>query len=271
MAILKSEMVDVMGQIRGAAKETAYDFMRVLQSVRMGGSNVAQSIFQLFPANELRHLSECHFDAVSPWALDVLLKQCQTREADAAAPLCHYLSGEPDAALLRGRLFERQVLTYLDNINTHHALTMRRLTDSEPMSWIYRGPIPRFTFQEPAVIAKIKNVVETNEPLHLVPSAPNFPAVDSIIYYPKDVLTCIQITINSHHPISVSGLRHIQSWLKLDTPPADLHPKNTRPWRFIFVVPSDMAPTFTLQNFEGDTANGEWAGMVDQYVLGLEF
>ncbi len=63
----------VMGRIRGAAKHTA-DFMRMLESSRIGDSSVSHTIFQLSPADEFRHLSECHFDAVSPWALDVLLQ-----------------------------------------------------------------------------------------------------------------------------------------------------------------------------------------------------
>lgn len=31
-----------------------------------------------------------------------------------------------------------------------------------------------------------------------------------------------------------------------------------------------MASTFKLQELDGDTSRGEWAGKMDQYVLGLE-
>ena len=68
----------------------------------------------------------------------------------------------------------------------------------------------------------------------------SFPSVDSILYDPNDpkaVLTCIQITRNMEHIIAVSGLRLIQSWLKLKTPPSDFRPSEKRPWRFVFVVP----------------------------------
>jgi hypothetical protein len=40
-------------------------------------------------------------------------------------------------------------------------------------------------------------------------------------------------------------------------------------WRFIFIVPPDEETNFGRQKFEGDTDNGEWAGKVDEYVLGL--
>jgi hypothetical protein len=130
--------------------------------------------------------------------------------------------------------------------------------------------VPRSVFQETTVIGKITSAVATNEPVHLVPSATNFPAVDSIIYYPNDVLTCIQTTINDDHPIAVSGLRRIQSWLQ--SPLGDLRPKKKEGsrWRFIFIVPENMAPTFRLQDFKGDTDKDEWAGKVVQYVFGLE-
>jgi hypothetical protein len=85
------------------------------------------------------------------------------------------------------------------------------LTDSNQTTWTYREP-ECITFLEATVIKEIKNAVEKNEPLQLVPSTHNFPAVDSIVYDPnEDGLTCIQITINSEHPIAVSGLKRIQS------------------------------------------------------------
>ncbi|KAF8498734.1 hypothetical protein F5888DRAFT_201198 [Russula emetica] len=188
----------------------------------MGASALSHTIFQLSPTNEIRQLEACDYEAVSRWVFDTLLGVCETHEADAAAKLYCELSGEPRAASLRGRLFKRHILNYLDRIDTNRDLSIRGLTNSDQMTWTYRGPIPRFTFQELTVTDKIKNAVENDGPLHLIPSALNFPAVDSIVYYPNEVLTCIQITINSKHPIVVSGLRRIQRWLKPHTPPADL-------------------------------------------------
>jgi hypothetical protein len=121
-------------------------------------------------------------------------------------------------------------------------------------------------FQEADVINDINRAVENNESLHLVPTIPNFAAVDSIVYCPTDVLTCIQVTIKSEHPIAVTGLKRIQRWLK----GTDLVPKRTRPWRFIFIVPRQMETSFRSQKFDGDTKLGEWAGKVNQYVFGLD-
>jgi hypothetical protein len=94
-------------------------------------------------------------------------------------------------------------------------LQIRGLTD--PPAWTYRGRIPRFTFQEATVFKAIEGAVEANKPLHLVPSAANFPALDSIVYLPTEGPTCIQTTMKSKHPIAVSSRAYskmAQTWIK---------------------------------------------------------
>ena len=180
----------------------------------------------------------------------------------------------PDAASLQGHLFERQVLNYLDGINASHDFTICGLTNYNQMTWTYCGPIRSFIFRERATFhEEITNAIQSRESLHLRPAARNFPTVDSILYNPNDsdgVITCIQTTVSSEHPIAVSRLQHIQSWLELKTPLAHLRPSNTMPWRFIFIVPQDIAPDFKLQTLQGDTATGAWAGKVQQHVLELD-
>ncbi len=176
-----------------------------------------------------------------------------------------------DASSLWGHMFERQVLNHFSDIE--HGPLIRELIRSDQMARIYRGPIKRITFWESTVIDPIKEAVWNRQPLHLVPFVPNFLAVDSVLYDlndPDAVITCIQITINVDHDIVVSGLQDIQSWLKRGTSLSDLRPTRSRRWRFLFVVPSDMASTFKVQSLYGDTGKGEWAKKVDQYVLGLE-
>ncbi|KAI0003231.1 hypothetical protein BJV74DRAFT_881693 [Russula compacta] len=112
---------------------------------------------------------------------------------------------------------------------------------------------PYVNTEESNVISKITEAVEKKEPLHLVPLAPNFPAVDSIIYDPNDakaVLTCIQVTITEKHPIAVKSLQRVQSWLNPNHSSLKyLRPTKTKPWRFLFVVPSDKASGFVTPKF----------------------
>jgi len=221
----------------------------------------------------LRQLGKCTCGPVSPWALEYLLTVCEKHEANAATQFYHTLSMFPWAGSIRGYVFERQVLKYLDDIKEERHLKIRRLTETKTgktSSWIYRGKIERFTFKDSEEFQEeFQKRVATKKPVHLVPSAPNFAAVDSIVYHPNDVLTLIQVTRNkSAHPIAVSGLRLIQSWVQ-EVWKASLATKKT-PWRFLFIVPLKQVPTFKLQKLEDDTEKGEWAGKMNQYVFGLE-
>jgi hypothetical protein len=234
-------------------------------------SNVSHKIFQNFPipTDTNRWLSECQIEAVSRWALDLLLRQ---HKADATADFYYYISASvmSDTGSLRGQPFERQVLNHLRDIRTECTFSIRGLTDSNQMPWTYRGP-ECITFEESTAFHKISEAVKYRKPLHLIPLARNFAAVDSIVFDPNEEgLTCIQTTINRKHPISVKGLQRIQACLKLDTSLEGLRPDGAKPWRVIFIVPSAMAPASTRQKLKGDTSRGEWAGKVEQYVLGMK-
>ena len=101
-----------------------------------------------------------------------------------------------DAASLRGHVFERQALNHLGGIDPDYEVPIRWLA-SEQMPWSYRGFIRRFDFlQDVDFIDEITKAVQNRDPLHLVPSAHNFPSVNSILYGSDKVLTCIQIMIN---------------------------------------------------------------------------
>jgi hypothetical protein len=251
--------------------------MQLLQKTREGGSNVSNMIFQNFPSktDPKRLLSKCHFETVSRWALILLLKQYEVRKDDAVADFYYIISTMDDAATLRGHMFERQVLYHLRGISAIRTFRIRGLTaDSNQTTWTYRGDnIQHTDLEESSFLDEITDAGRDRKPLHLVPLARNFPAVDSILYDPNDpdaVLTCIQITMNEENPIADLGLQRIQSWLDRNTALAGLRPTKSRPWRFLFVVPSHIASTFQSQRLKGDTATHEWAGKVHQYVLELK-
>src|SRR5712675_3232223 len=271
---LKDRMNSVVDAVRKTVRHAPSDnsLVQLLVGAQMGGNDVSHRIFQILPADEQRLFSACQFKAVSEWALDLLLKQYGAREADAIAYFYRQISVIPGAESFRGFLFERLTFHHFDGIDTNR-FSIRRLTDSDHSTWTYRGPIRRIDFRESTVLAEITKAVNERKPLHLVPTAPNFPAVDSILYDPDDpnaVVTCIQVTMNADHPIVVKDLRTLQRWFNSESTHSDLCPRTTRPWRFLFVVPSDMASTFELQELKGDTATCLWARKVDQYVLGLK-
>ena len=267
--ILGSTKEDVISRIRDAAAQ-GVNILRLLRSSRTDDSDVSHSIFKISPKNESRLLAQCEFGTVSRWALDHLLKAYETQQVDVVADFYRYISRASDTASLWGRVFERQVLNYLDGIQDKREFLIHGLTSSGDLTWNYHGPITRFTFlQELDFIDELTKAVRNNRSLHLVPLNRNFPAVDSIVYVPNEPLTCVQTTVRGEHPIVVPGLRRIQSWFKEDTLLAGLRPSNERPWRLIFIVPSDEV-TFELQQSRGDPTQGEWVGKVRQYVLRLD-
>jgi hypothetical protein len=253
--------------IRDAAQRV--DFVVLFRGTQLGYNDVSHRIFQLSSPDTNRLLLTCHFEPVSRWAFDLLLDKYEEKKSDAAADFYFTLSGITEA-VLRGHLFERQILRYL--FRADYRLPIRQLSNSNEITLSGDNAIRRITFENSTFSNYVTEAVREREPVHLVPLARNFASVDSILYNPNDgdaVLTCIQITVNLEHGISVNGLKKIQRWLQGDHL-KNLRPSITKPWRFVFVVPTNDAPKFKWQTLKGDTSKGEWAGKVHQYVLGLE-
>jgi len=269
---LSEKIQDVQGCIERLAGDSRA-FLSRLDSYREGqsdGTEASHTIFRMSPTDDSL-LQSCRYDIVSEWALDCLLSACDKREADAAMDFFNLIRTTPWLAPLRGHMFERGFLGYLDGIDIDRDLSIRLLTGSDTIMWTYRGPIPPVRFEdEQMFINEISKAVEDKARIHLVPKAPNFTAVDSIVYVPGEVLTLVQVTISRVHPIAVSGLRSIQKWLRANANTKSLCPNQNQPWRFIFIVPEKMASSFRLQNLQGDTKTEVWAGRVRQYVFGFK-
>ena len=148
---------------------------------------VSHSIFELAPSDDMRLLSSCQIKVVSPWALDALLKEYETRTADAIADFYTSIVDIPFAGSLRGHLMERQVLKYFDTFPGPHDFPML-LGQLRCVDMDYPGPAKRVTFESRLFAPSPMSAVETKQPRHLVPSDPNFPAV---LYNPAEGLVCI--------------------------------------------------------------------------------
>ena len=247
--------------------------MQLLYAARTGDSAavVSHSIFQISPKDKLRRLAECRFGIVSDWALRCFMEEYESQAAHKANSFYRQISKAPLTASLWGHVFEQKVLYHIDTRGCKFQIRELAPPGITTSTWKCPGPIRRYTFlREADFIHEITEATKENKPLHLVPSASNFEAVDSILYAPNKVLTCIQTTVSGKHPISVPGLKRLQSWLGPKTSLAHLRPLPNTPWRFIFIVPIGNAQTYEIQEFKGDTGSGEWAGKVRQYVLELD-
>jgi hypothetical protein len=233
--------------------------------------SVSHTIFQLSPINEERLFHEAEVSAVSPWALHRLLEAYEVKQRDASYTFYKLIASRPDAGSLRGQMFEKQALTFFGLLKNSEEFTIRRLGDTATSKWVYPGSTECAEFQLSTVTKLLEDAVNGKKALHLIPQAQNFAAVDSILYNPDKVLTCLQFTVRMEHPVAVSGLQKIQGCLQND-PLRQLRPKvrKSKHWKLIFVVPSKNAARFEMQSFRHDTPNEEWSRKVDQYVLGLE-
>ena len=234
-------------------------------------SGLSHSIFQLSPEDDKHILGSARVEAVSKWALDLLLKQYESHQSDAAFNFYQYIKGIPSASALRGNIMERQVLNYFDTLEGPQCFEIRSLADSTIFNWTYPRA-KRATFQTSSFTPLLSSAVSSRHALHLVPQDPDFPAIDSVLYDPSSSspLTGIQVTIKNECPVVISGLKRIQRWLKQSSPLAHLRPSiSTKHWRLVFVVPEAGAASFKQQTMVGDTSSNEWAKKVDQYVLGL--
>jgi hypothetical protein len=265
-----SDLIQHTGEVARKIQKTQESILSLYYS-SWNGERMSNSVFELFPANPQRLLSECLVKPVSPWALDLLLKRCEEIKAGAAADFYDCITRAPSAEILRGRLFERQVLKYLDSLKNPQTFSIRSLSDGTSSEWNHPGSAQRVDFLPRTFTPLLQDAVIKGKPLHLVPLDPNFPAIDSVLYDPGAIFTFIQVTCNSTHDVCISGFQRVQRWLPKGTCLDHLRPSTVgHHWRLIFVVPAISASNFQKQTLDGDTVTSEWDNKVDQYVLGVE-
>lgn len=226
--------------------------------------------FEMSPKDDQRLLAEAQIAAVSPWALDNLFKR--QLEADVSYNAYRSIMKAPKMGILRGQMFERQVLKFFAGLKENMPFRIRSLDDSMTSHWVYPGPTSCSSFYPLTFIQLLEVAVTLKKPLCLtMPNPLNFPAVASILYDPSQGFTGIQITSQTTHPVVVMGFKQIQKlYSRLVVGLGSSIPLGTR-WRFIFVVPDDIAASFTKQPLGGGgTDNQGWLKSVDQYVLGLK-
>ena len=104
----KNTAVEAISRTIQSAQSDSH-IVRLLVGTQLGGSDVSHRIFQNFPADE-RLFSACQFKPVSKWALDLLLKQFASHEADSMAAFFYRrVSVIRGAESFRGGWFERQI------------------------------------------------------------------------------------------------------------------------------------------------------------------
>src|SRR5260370_38473774 len=78
---------DAASVIQSAAEETRDNITKLLHDTHVGDNIISHMIFQIFPTNTnaYRLLSECHFEPISRWALDIFMSEYEAHKADEIA------------------------------------------------------------------------------------------------------------------------------------------------------------------------------------------
>ena len=130
MDVLESMKDAVISRITRVATRQS-NILHLLHSSRSGNPDVSHAVFEVSPISGSRSLTRCKFGAVSQWALDLLLKEYETRRADEVALFYDYISGMSEAASLWDHVFKRQVLNHLEDIQNEQEFRIRGLTSPD--------------------------------------------------------------------------------------------------------------------------------------------
>jgi len=98
---------------------------------------MSHSIFQCSLSNEQHHLNEAEIEAVSLWALYVLLNEYKTCQADSAADFYESVLGMLHAGSLTSRLREWQVLKYFNSLQNAMIFNICSLANPSSSKWVY--------------------------------------------------------------------------------------------------------------------------------------
>ena len=265
-------LVYCLGVIEKKIKETAEKTsLHNLWNQTCSTKSISHAVFQISPTdlNDDRLITQVITAAISPWALTTILKIYEDFQAGASFEFYQTIKGLPNTGTIRGQMFQVHVLKHLSALKGGEQFTIRRLTDSVTFQWTY--PVTSSSFSHSSTFPQLlQDAVNLEKSVHLVPQEPNFPAVDSILYTHRDVLTGIQVTVTDEHPVAVVGLQRIQRWFKRGSGLTNFRPlASGQHWRLIFVVPEEKATNFKIQKFEGNGSKG-WLKKVDQCVLGIK-
>ncbi|KAF8273633.1 hypothetical protein EI94DRAFT_1913870 [Lactarius quietus] len=277
-ALSSQNLYDAKVDTRSAIKEIE-DVAKIMGSVHVDGL-FPHKVFEIYPHPDSNRFSGCLVRPVSQWAFDELFQELEVRNAHAARTFYNQIQATPNAATLRGMLWERQVHKYfrslqpktetftfqansLDNRNDKRLIKLSDATVHKDF-----GPIQDFR-------GYLKSSVVNRTSCYLKPIAGNFASVDAVLYdaVAGDLLG-LQMTESLHHPISITGLAAIQTELTPgDRTLKDLRPTVCKKWNIIFVVPKPMGASYPKQGFKEKgkpVKKTSWQSKTKQYVLELD-
>ena len=214
------------------------------------GDRYPHTVFELFPRNDNRIWIQRRIQPTSQYALHLLLRAQVFESNLSISTIYHDLKVNEDAAEIVGRIWERAVHAYLQNLPTKTTLTLKALGDYADRILVV-DPTMRFRccgsdadFQN-----ALSSSLESFASCYLFPLSKIFPTVDSVAltFNRGRQFDIFQMSTAGGHPIRVSGLQAVQSWLKRDTVLNKLRPTTASPFAISFVLPKRLSNSFRRQ------------------------
>ena len=257
----KKQVALINEQITAVPAST--NILSLIFDVRRGGE-FSQRVFEMYSLDDHRFLANCPIRHVSDWSFKKLLEKYEEREVGVSRELFNLIQREPPIASINEAIWERQCNLFFRSLRSPRSFMLRALDDSsQSLTWDYPGDTLYRTFKSGSFPTMLQALIEGRISGYLEPVSTAFPTLDSLVYQPG-LLIFLKMTVGTEHDGSSAGFERIQRWLKLKGPLAHLHASESRPWKFVFVVPEEMALSFKQQSF-----GKAWNSKVKQYVLGL--
>jgi hypothetical protein len=230
--------------------------------------NTSHTIFEVRSNHPGRIFQMATHHATSGWVLDKLIKEYELRLANAAWEFYTTLRSSDDASL-RGRIWERQVHSYLHSRTNSVNLVAISLEIQQKSIDIEIPPgIPRRDFNSGSFLNNLEDAIQKRNPVYLIPLDPNFPTIDSALYKPDNPFCYFQMTIADQHSPKTIGFKKLQRWMKRDSLASTLRPTKHKPWHLIYIVPKGMRDTISKQCLVGSESEVEiWGAKIKQFVL----
>ncbi|KAF8523379.1 hypothetical protein BU17DRAFT_86122 [Hysterangium stoloniferum] len=229
-----------------------------------GGGEFSHNLFEVHSLDDDHFFPGCLIKPVSEWVFERLLEKYKERQANAVRELYDLIRREPALAPTSGIIWERQCHRFFRSLRIFRSFNLRSLDDpSQTITWDYPGGTEYKAFESTFFSTQLEAQIQRKTSTYFQPLSASYPTLDSLVYRP-DRLDFLQMTVAKNHPSKIAGFQRIQRGLKLKGPASNLRPSKEQPWMLIFVVPEEIAPSFTKQPF-----GGVWDSKVKQYVLAL--
>ncbi len=228
------------------------DISTALLSCR-NGSSVDDTVFEVIPKDEQRLLDCAVVRPVSLLALDILLHDKAKRSNQSVYDIYSELRPLPEVAAFIGMTREHVLHRYLRQVQGDFELTP--LHPSHPP---YTLHLPKLfhihatcstdaAFRSSSTLSKtFDSDGSVSQSCYAYPDFPDLATFDSVASVDSDFL-CFQTAMGATHRMKLLGLQRAQR-LKIGTPLEKFRLGKDNRWKVIFVVPSTLKGSFSLQS-----------------------